>query len=69
MGRKFVDTTVYSARNMAIDGNIDRGYWLNKTNKERLAAATRMIEAAFGEPLFTQKKLDRTLFTIRKRNG
>ena len=63
--RKFVDLPVYVARNMSKDGNIDVGYWLNKTSKERLAAS-RMIKVAFQEPLFIQKKCDRTIFLGRR---
>jgi hypothetical protein len=66
MTRKFVDTTIFTSRNMAKDGNIDAGYWFNKTNEEKLAGAARMIEVAFQEPLFTKKKCDRGVFTVRK---
>ncbi len=67
MKRKFLDTTVFSARKMERDGNVDRGYWLNKTVGERLEAAARMIEVAFQEPLFLSKKVDRSIFEIRRR--
>jgi hypothetical protein len=66
MHRKFVDLSFYEARNMSKDGNIDFGYWFNKTNEEKLAAATRMIEVAFQEPSFVQKKCDRKAFSVRK---
>ncbi len=66
MARKFVDLSVYEARNMSKDGNIDFGYWFNKTIEERLAAAAPMIEVAFQEPFFIQKKCDRTVFSARK---
>lgn len=68
MRRKFVDTSTYRAGNMSKDGNIDFGYWFDKTHEEKLAAATRMIEVAFQEPLFVQKKVDRKIFTVRKQN-
>jgi hypothetical protein len=68
MTRKFVDISVYESRNMSKDGNIDAGYWFNKTNEERLAAAARMIEVAFREPLFVSKKCDRKIFCVRKHN-
>jgi len=66
MPRKFIDLSVYEARNMSKDGNIDVGYWFNKTSDERLTAAARMIEVAFEEPLFIQKKCDRTIFSARR---
>ena len=68
MQRKFVDLSVYSARNMSEDGNIDFGYWFDKTNEEKLAAAAHMIEVAFREPGFVQKKCDRKIFSVRKHN-
>jgi predicted RNA polymerase sigma factor len=68
MRRKFVDTTVFEARNMAKDGNIDFAYWHDKTIEERLGAAAQMIAVAFNEPLFTTKKIDRTLYSARKRS-
>ncbi len=66
MARKFVDIAFYESRNMSRDGNIDKGYWLNKTIEERLGAATRMIEVAFGEPHFLTKKCNRNTFSARK---
>lgn len=68
MKRKFLDTTVFSARKMEKDGNIDRGYWERKTTAERLEAAARMIEVAFQEPLFLSKKVDRSVFHVRHRS-
>jgi hypothetical protein len=66
MRRKFVDTTVFEARNMAKDGNIDFKYWHDKTIEEKLRAAAQMIAVAFDEPLFTTRKIDRTIFSARK---
>jgi hypothetical protein len=51
---------------MERDGNIDFGYWHDKTINERLEAAARMIEIAFDEPDFLTKKVDRTIINIRK---
>ncbi len=68
MKRKFLDTTIFSARKMEEDGNIDKGYWRTKTIAERFAASARMIEVAFREPLFLSKKVDRTVFNIRSRS-
>lgn len=58
MGRKFVDTTIYESRNMLKDGNIDFGYWHDKTIMEKLKAATQMTAVAFNEPFFATKKVD-----------
>jgi hypothetical protein len=57
MSGKFVDTSTFEARNMEKDGNIDFGYWHEKTIEERLRAAMEMIAVAFNEPLFLNKKL------------
>jgi hypothetical protein len=67
MKRKFVDTTIFSARNMEDDGNIDYKYWFDKSNEEKLIAAARMIEVSFQEPQFLQKKVDRKSFKSFKR--
>jgi len=66
MRRNFVDTTVFRARNMGRDGNIDFGYWHDKSNTEKLKAAARMTATAFTEPFFLNKKIDRSIFTARK---
>jgi predicted RNA polymerase sigma factor len=66
MRRKFVDTTVFEARNMAKDGNIDFKYWHDKTIEEKLIAAAQMIAVAFNEPNFTSTKIDRTVYSVRK---
>jgi hypothetical protein len=66
MKRPFVDTSVYQSRKMETDGNIDYGYWHNKTNDERLAAAAVMIAVVFNEPNFLKGKVDRTIFSARK---
>ena len=69
MKRNFVDTTLFSARNMAEEGNIDYKYWFDKSNEEKLTAAARMIEVSFQEPQFLQKKVDRKLFKSFKRTS
>ena len=68
MHRKFLDTTVVEARNMAKDGNIDFGYWHDKTIEEKLRAAASMISVAFKEPNFATKKMDKTIFSVRKQS-
>jgi hypothetical protein len=65
--RKFVDTTIFTARNIAEDGNIDYKYWFDKSHEEKLTAAARMIEVSFQEPQFLEKKVDRKLFRSFKR--
>ncbi len=67
MPRIYLDTTAFQARNMEKDGNIDFKYWHDKTIEEKLSAAAQMIAIAFKEPLFPTTKLDRTLFSARKR--
>jgi hypothetical protein len=69
MSRKFLDTSVFEARNMEKDGNIDFQYWQNKTIDEKLLAAAQMIAVAFKEPLFTSKKMDRSIFSVRKQKA
>jgi hypothetical protein len=69
MRKRFVDTTIYEARNMRKDGNIDHGYWHDKSNDEKLEAAFQMIVVAFREPLFRTKKVDRNIFSARKRES
>ena len=66
MHRKFVDTGTFEARNMEKDGNIDLGYWHDKTIEEKLRAAAQMIAVAFNEPFFLSKKIDRNIFSARK---
>jgi hypothetical protein len=66
MKRKYVDLEIYEARNMAIDGNVDFKYWFNKTNDERLKAASIMTSVAFREPDFFKKKIDRSIYSSRK---
>jgi hypothetical protein len=51
---------------MEKDGNIDNNYWHNKTVEEKLQAAAIVTAAAFGEPDFLKKKVDRTIYTSRK---
>lgn len=69
MQRKFVDISLYESRNMSKDGNIDFGFWFDKTNEEKLSAAARMIEVAFQEPMFLKKKVDRQIFSARKQSS
>ncbi|HPH22574.1 MAG TPA: hypothetical protein PLW32_01725 [Chitinophagaceae bacterium] len=66
MRKVFLDRTVFEARNMEKDGNIDNNYWHNKTVEEKLQAAAIVTAAAFGEPDFLKKKVDRTIYTSRK---
>jgi hypothetical protein len=45
----------------------DRSCWLNKTPKERLAAAWYLICSAYGLEYRGDHKLDRTVFSMKKR--
>lgn len=66
MKKVFLDRTVFEARYMEKDGNIDRKYWHEKSIEDRMEAAAIVTAAAFGEPDFLNKKVDRTIFTSRK---
>jgi len=66
MKRQYVDVDHFESRNMAEDGNIDYRYWHDKSNEERVRAASIMTSAAFNEPDFFSKKVDRTIFSARK---
>lgn len=66
MRKGFLDRTIFEARNMEKDGNIDRKYWHDKTIEERMEAAAIVTAAAFREPDFLKKKVDRTIFASRK---
>lgn len=66
MKRRYVDIDAFESRNMVNDGNVDYKYWFNKTNEERVHAASVMTSVAFREPDFFKKKVDRTLFSARK---
>lgn len=69
MKRRFVDTDFFQSRNMNKDRNVDFGYWHQKSNEERLKAASIMIAVAFDEPDFLKKKVDRTIFSARKHSS
>lgn len=66
MKKMFLDRTVFEARSMVKDGNIDNNYWHDKTIEERMYAAAICNAAAFAEPDFLKKKVDRTIFASRK---
>lgn len=44
-------------------------YWQSKTSEECLAAANEMIRVAYGYVGKPVPPMDKTAFTIRKRNG
>ncbi|WP_439506178.1 hypothetical protein [Sediminibacterium sp.] len=69
MRRAFVDTNVFSSRNMQRDGNIDNQYWFNKTIEEKLIASIAMIEAAYTTTNFIHQKIDKKIFFTRKRGS
>jgi hypothetical protein len=66
MKRRYVDIDQFKSRNMAEEGNIDFKFWYNKSNEEKIRAAGIMTAAAFNEPDFFKKKVDRTVFSARK---
>ena len=66
MKNSFLDRTVFEARNMTKDGNIDNNYWHDKSIEEKMQAAAIVTAAAFGEPDFLKKKVESTIFTSRK---
>jgi hypothetical protein len=53
---------------METRGNIDLGYWHNKTIAQRLEGAITLIKVAYQEPDFIHKKVDRTALSFRKRS-
>jgi hypothetical protein len=66
MKRRYVDVDFFESRNMVDEGNVDYKYWFSKTNNERVHAASVMTSVAFREPDFFRKKVDRSIFSVRK---
>jgi hypothetical protein len=66
--RKFVDMAELGLKKMETRGNIDLGYWHNKTIAQRLEGAITLIKVAYQEPDFIHKKVDRTALSFRKRS-
>ncbi|HSK11615.1 MAG TPA: hypothetical protein VK907_00290 [Phnomibacter sp.] len=64
--KRLIDITAFGSRNMERDGNIDLGYWFDKTLKERLSGTNIMNEAAFGVSDFRKGKIEKTFFHVRK---
>jgi hypothetical protein len=69
MKRRYVDIEVFESRNLVNDGNVDYKHWFNKSNNERIKAASIMTSVAFGEPDFLNKKVDRNIYSARKHNS
>lgn len=66
MQQKFrLDRTAFKASN-AVDADDHVSYWIHKTPKERLEAAFYIINQVYGTT--NQTRLDRTVFSVRKRN-
>ena len=65
--KRLMDITAFEARSMEHDGNIDFGYWFNKSVEERLHAAAIMNAAAFGQENFIKGRIDKTNFQAKKR--
>jgi hypothetical protein len=61
-----LDRTKFKAGKSEDQGN-DRAYWLSKTPKERLGAAWYLICCAYGLEYRGDHKLDRTVFSMKKR--
>lgn len=64
--RKFVELSSLGFRKMETDGNIDLGFWHNKTLAQRIEGAITMIKVAFQEPDFIHQKVDRSIISSRK---
>jgi|LakMenE18May11ns_1017448.scaffolds.fasta_scaffold9847481_1 hypothetical protein len=65
--RAYIDTSVFEARNMVVDGNADFRFWFDKSIAERLKGSAVMNAAAFREPNFMKGKVDRTIYASKKR--
>lgn len=66
MEQKFrLDRTAFKATN-ATEADDHVSYWLDKSLKERLEAAFYLINQVYGTT--NQTKLDRTVFSVRKRD-
>ena len=48
------------------EGNIDNGYWHNKSIPQRLEAAITMIEVAYQDIHFVKGRVNRQLISMRK---
>lgn len=66
MSRKFVDLSVVHRRNMGKEGNIDSGFWHDKSITQRLEAAITMIQVAYQDINFVKGKVNRQLISMRK---
>ena len=64
-----MDKTAFRAYNMEEHGNIGMGYWKTKTVEERLEASIILIEAAYGIENFLDHPVDKSVFTVRRREG
>lgn len=61
-----MDKTIFRAYKMSEVGNIDFEYWFDKTNNEKLKAASVMTAVAFMQSDFVITKVDRSIFEARK---
>lgn len=61
-----LDRTIFRAYKMSEAGNIDFEYWFDKTNNEKMKAASGMTSVAFMQPNFITTKVDRIIFKARK---
>lgn len=61
-----MDKTIFRAYKMSEAGNIDYKYWFDKTNNEKIKAASVMTAVAFMQSDFITNKVDRSIFAARK---
>jgi hypothetical protein len=66
MSQPRLDRTKFKASKLEDQEN-DRDYWLAKSPQERLGAAWYLICSAYGLEYRCDHKLDRTVFSMKKR--
>jgi hypothetical protein len=69
MLRKLVDISVLHKRKIEEEGNIDNGFWHDKSIQQRLNAAITMIQVAYQDINFVKGKVDRQLISMRKHSS
>ena len=61
-----LDRTAFWAGKISDQTERNRVFWANKTLDERLAAAAYLNSIAYGYPLTSPPRLDRTIFSMGK---
>ena len=64
-----LDRTAFKIRKHGDEIEQNRAFWLSRTPAERLSAAWYLSCRAFGLDPFENPRLDRTAFSIRKRDA